>query len=143
MEQLSVYEIWDRFENSSVTELTLETMGMKLQLKKGNESGRPAEDKPMHKVLPKSKAPAEPKQDGIPVRAALVGTFYQASSPEAAPFVIPGQKVKKGDVVGIIEAMKLMNEITAPEDGVVREILVADGEMVEFGQVLLVMDKEA
>lgn len=142
MEQIGVFEIWDRFEASSVTELELETMGFKLRLKKGGEIAKISEEKPAIKVLAKSKAP-EPKEDGILVRAALVGTFYQAPSPEDAPFVTPGQAVKKGDVVGIIEAMKLMNEITAPEDGVVREILVSDGEMVEYGQVLLVMDKEA
>ena len=67
----------------------------------------------------------------------MVGTFYQAPSPEEAPFVTVGQKVKKGDVVGIIEAMKLMNEITAPCDGIIETIDAENGQMVEFHQVLM------
>lgn len=77
---------------------------------------------------------------GIPVKAPLVGTFYCAPSPEEKPFVSVGQTVKKGDVVGIIEAMKLMNEITAPEDGVVKSIFAKNGNMVEYGEVLLVLE---
>ena len=78
--------------------------------------------------------------DGIPVKAPLVGTFYCAPSPEDKPFVSVGQSVKKGDVIGIIEAMKLMNEITAPEDGVVKRIFAENGNMVEYGEVLMVLE---
>ena len=78
--------------------------------------------------------------DGTPVKAPLVGTFYCAPSPEDAPFVAVGQSVKKGDVVAIIEAMKLMNEITAPADGVVKSILAENGNMVEYGEVLMVLE---
>lgn len=78
--------------------------------------------------------------DGTPVKAPLVGTFYCAPSPEEAPFVAVGQSVKKGDVVAIIEAMKLMNEITAPADGVVKSILAENGNMVEYGEVLMVLE---
>ena len=68
---------------------------------------------------------------GTPVKAPLVGTFYCAPSPEEKPFVEVGQSVRQGDVVGIIEAMKLMNEITAPADGVVKSIHAENGNMVQ------------
>lgn len=77
---------------------------------------------------------------GTPVKAPLVGTFYCAPSPEEKPFVEVGQSVRKGDVVGIIEAMKLMNEITAPVDGVIRCIHAENGNMVEYGEVLMVLE---
>lgn len=78
-----------------------------------------------------AKAPA-----GKTIKAPIVGTFYAASSPDAAPFVEVGTRVKKGDVVCVIEAMKLMNEVEAEEDGEIVEILVSNEEMVEFGQPL-------
>lgn len=83
---------------------------------------------------------AEVEAGGTPVKAPLVGTFYGAPSPEDKPFVSVGQSVKKGDVIGIIEAMKLMNEITAPEDGVVKSIFAENGNMVEYGEVLMVLE---
>ena len=70
------------------------------------------------------------------VTSPLVGTFYNASSPDAAPFVQAGDTVKKGQVLGIIEAMKLMNEIESEYDGIVEEILVKNEETVEYGQPL-------
>ena len=70
------------------------------------------------------------------VTAPMVGVFYSASAPGAAPFVKVGDRVKKGDVLCILEAMKLMNEITAEEDGEVVDICAGDGELVEYGQTL-------
>lgn len=78
----------------------------------------------------------EPERKGIPVVSPLVGTFYNAPSPEEEPFVKLGDRVKKGQVLGIIEAMKLMNEIEAEQDGVVEAILVENEQMVEYGQEL-------
>ena len=70
------------------------------------------------------------------IDAPIVGVFYAASAPGKAPYVSEGKKVKKGDVVCIIEAMKCMNEIQAEEDGEIVEVLVKDGELVEYGQPL-------
>lgn len=70
------------------------------------------------------------------IDAPIVGVFYAASAPGKAPFVSAGKKVKKGDVVCIIEAMKCMNEIQAEEDGEIVEVLAKDGELVEYGQPL-------
>ena len=76
---------------------------------------------------------------GNQVKAPLVGTYYSASAPDAEPFVQIGDTVKKGQTLGIIEAMKLMNEIESEYDGVVEDILVENGKMVEYGQVLFVI----
>ncbi len=73
------------------------------------------------------------------VRSPMVGTFYRAPSPEAEPFVKVGQKVKKGDILCIIEAMKLMNEIESEYDGVVEEILVENASPLEYGQPMFVI----
>ncbi len=70
------------------------------------------------------------------VTAPLVGTFHQSPSQDAKPFVEVGQRVSKGDKLCIVEAMKVMNEITAPQDGIVKEVLVKEGQMVEFGTKL-------
>ena len=73
------------------------------------------------------------------ISSPMVGTYYSAPSPSAKPFVTVGQHVNKGDTVGIIEAMKIMNQIEADHSGTVAEILVKDGEAVEFGQALIVI----
>jgi acetyl-CoA carboxylase biotin carboxyl carrier protein len=82
-------------------------------------------------------APAEP--DGHAVKAPMVGTFYRSGSPGAAAFVEVGQTVKQGDTLCIIEAMKLMNEIEADASGVVKAILVENGQPVEYGQPLFII----
>lgn len=74
------------------------------------------------------------------IKAPLVGTFYEANSPDAEPFVKVGDTVKKGQVLGIVEAMKLMNEIESEFDGVVKEILVKNEQVVEYGQPLFVIE---
>ncbi|KYC29049.1 acetyl CoA carboxylase, BCCP subunit [Sterolibacterium denitrificans] len=78
--------------------------------------------------------------DGEVVKSPMVGTFYRASSPDAAPFVEVGQSVKVGDTLCIIEAMKLMNEIEADVAGVVKAVLIENGQPVEFGQAMFVID---
>ncbi len=80
------------------------------------------------------------KTAGFQVTSPMVGTFYQAPSPGAEPFVTVGSKVKQGDTLCIIEAMKLLNEIESEVSGTVKEILVKNAEPVEFGQVLFVIE---
>lgn len=82
-------------------------------------------------------APAAPQ--GHAVKAPMVGTFYRAPNPGASPFVEVGQTVKEGEPLCIIEAMKLLNEIEADKSGVIKEILVENGEPVEYGQPLFVI----
>ena len=86
-------------------------------------------------------APAEPEEDGFEVKAPMVGTFYAASSPGAAPYVQVGDRVQEGDTLCIIEAMKMMNQIEADVSGVIKSIRMQNGEPVEFGQTLIVIDQ--
>ncbi len=79
---------------------------------------------------------AEKMPEGLPVKSPMVGVFYAAPSPDDSPYVAVGDSVKKGDVICIVEAMKLLNEITSEYDGVISEICVKNGEVVEFGQPL-------
>lgn len=89
-----------------------------------------------------AQASAEQKEvkKGKPLTSPMVGTFYSASSPDADPFVKVGQTIKEGDVVCIVEAMKLMNEIESEFSGKIVEICVQDGQPVEFGQVLMYIE---
>lgn len=84
-------------------------------------------------------APAPAVPQGHSVTSPMVGTFYRASNPGAAPFVEVGQTVKEGDPLCIIEAMKLLNEIEADKSGVIKEILVENGGPVEYGQALFII----
>lgn len=137
-----IYQLMNHFEGSSMAELDLEMEGVKVTLKKGGQPVCFTETenviKPV-KVRTEEKSEKQDEIQGIKVEAPLVGTFYTSPSPEESPFVSVGQNVKKGDVVGIIEAMKLMNEITAPCDGVIEAIQVENGQMVEYHQVLMIV----
>ena len=86
-------------------------------------------------------APAEPEETGFQVEAPMVGTFYASSSPGAAPYVQVGDRVNEGDTLCIIEAMKMMNQIEADVSGVIKSIRLQNGEPVEYGQVLFVIDQ--
>jgi acetyl-CoA carboxylase biotin carboxyl carrier protein len=85
-------------------------------------------------------APVEAAPTGHQVKSPMVGTFYRASSPGAKPMAEIGQAVKEGDSICIIEAMKIMNEIEADKSGTVTKVLVEDGQAVEFGQPLFVIE---
>jgi len=92
---------------------------------------------------PIASAPSAAISDELPpgtVMSPMVGTYYGASSPDAKPFVDVGQQVNKGDTLCIIEAMKIMNQIEAEVSGTIRAILVDDGQPVEFGEPLIVID---
>lgn len=94
---------------------------------------------PAPEVAP-APAPTAPQQTGTPLTSPMVGTFYRAPSPGADPFVKVGDTIKKGQVVCIIEAMKLLNEVEADMDGTVKEVCVENGQPVEFGQSLFIIE---
>ena len=97
----------------------------------------PAAPMPIAPTAPAAPAPAEKTDDGLhEVLSPMVGTFYRAASPEADPFVSEGDGIESGQTVCIIEAMKIMNEIPADVQGEVVEILVGDGQPVEYNQAL-------
>jgi acetyl-CoA carboxylase biotin carboxyl carrier protein len=84
--------------------------------------------------------PAAPVETGHIVKSPMVGTFYRASSPNAKPFAEVGQQIKEGEAICIIEAMKIMNEIEADKGGTITKILCENGQAVEFGQPLFVIE---
>ncbi|MDE7302810.1 MAG: acetyl-CoA carboxylase biotin carboxyl carrier protein [Oscillospiraceae bacterium] len=101
----------------------------------GIPAGMPAAA-PVMQQTAQAEAPAV---SGNVVKSPIVGTFYAASAPDKPPFVTVGQQVKKGDVIMIIESMKLMNEVQSEFDGTVAEILVKNGEAVEFDQPIMII----
>lgn len=145
-------------EDKDLTELELTIDNVELRLNRGevrqpyNAGGFAPVMPPVPVVPPAPPAPQaaaaentreesvpekkEDIQDGNIVKAPIVGTFYQSSSPDKPPYVKVGDKVAKGDVICIIEAMKFMNEIQSEYDGTVAEILVDNEEFVEYGQEL-------
>lgn len=146
-----IKEIITALDNSSVTEVELTCgNGEKIKLKKRSEvklvAAEPIEVPAAPMVIPAAPAaptaPAAPAAEAAPVaegkeiKSPMVGVFYAAASPDSAPYVQVGQAVKKGDTLCVIEAMKLMNEINAEESGVITEICVKNGDLVQFGQPL-------
>jgi len=84
-------------------------------------------------------ATISPTVDGDTINSPMVGSFYRAASPDSSPFVDVGATIKKGDVICIIEAMKLLNEIESEHDGIIKKILVENGQPVEFGEPLFII----
>ena len=129
------------FEKSNLRTLEIETDGVKIKLSK-NEHGdivMPTHTKQENQDM---RLFEKEKINGDTINAPLVGTFYRAATPEGKPFVSEGQNVKKGDIVCIIEAMKIMNEITAQVDGKIGEILVKDKDVVSYDQPLMTVVKD-
>ena len=144
-------ELMDALKNRGLGEVELEMDDIKIKIK----SAPPAPVVPVA-AAPVAAAPAaasdaageaapaaeatEELPAGTPVKSPLVGTFYSSPAPDAPPFVLVGQKVKEGDTLFIIEAMKTMNEIKAPCDGTVVRILAQPGDMVEYNQTVVIIE---
>jgi acetyl-CoA carboxylase biotin carboxyl carrier protein len=139
----------DLVQESGIAELEITEGEEKVKIVKGGVVVTAAAPPAAHAApapAPAQSAPAaapaaepEPGQEGHVVKAPMVGTFYRSASPDAKPFVEVGQAVKEGDTICIIEAMKLMNEIEADASGVVKAILVENGQPVEYGQALFIL----
>ncbi len=140
------------FERSSLTELTLERGGARLVLKRETPAPVvPAEAAPKAAGTTEAGAGAQEQEqeeeqtkeealEGYVVRSPIVGTFYRRPSPDEDPYVEVGDEVRAGDVVCIVEAMKVMNEVRTERAGVVKAILVEDAAPVEYGQPLIVIE---
>ena len=138
-----IKKLIDDMGNSKIDELKIEFPdGIKISMKKDKAPMTPVipTETVQYISIPKSKEEKnknEEKQEEYKiVKSPMVGTFYSKSSPNAKPYTEIGQKVKKGDVLCIVEAMKLMNEIESEYDGEIVEICVKDGEMVDYGKPL-------
>ena len=146
MDFKEICALMERFEASSIQHFELEQKDFRLALDKALPAVPAVIPAPVPgAVTPAAPAPAAPapaapapapEAEGSFIKAPLVGTFYAASSPDAAPFAPVGTAVKKGQTVCILEAMKMMSEVPAPADGIIAEVLVSDGELVGFDQPL-------
>lgn len=141
MEYEKLKQLIDDIGNSKLTSLEIEFPdGTKINAKKENKNvvtaQVPKEVISDKTVEVKNENNTDKQENGNVVKSPMVGTFYIKPSPDASPYVEVGKKVKKGDVLCIIEAMKLMNEIESEYDGEIVEIYVKDGEAVEYGKPL-------
>lgn len=155
MELEKIIELIHTVSESELTQFTMEEGNLKISMKTDKSTrvaAVPADRVPLTQPtmqIPESTVPvsAQTAQEtekkeiitGNIVKSPLVGTFYNAPSPDAETFVKVGDTVKKGQVLGIVEAMKLMNEIESEFDGTVDKILVSNEEIVEYGQPLFVI----
>ena len=155
MELEKIIELIHTVSESNLTQFTMEEGNLKLSMKTDKQTkvvaapqaGAAVPAAVAAEIVQPAAAPAqdnaqqekEETLDGNVVKSPLVGTFYNAPSPDAEPYVKVGDTVKKGQVLAIVEAMKLMNEIESEFDGTVEKILVSNEEVVEFGQPLFVI----
>ena len=137
-----IKELSDYLDEFNLTELEYTEKDTKIKVSKNNISIN-------NQTLPKnnnnslsaqSAKKIDNKKSGIEITSPIIGTAYHAPEPGAKKFVEVGKKIKKGDTIMIVEAMKTMNHVPSSSDGVVKEILVSDGQPVEFGQVLIVLE---
>ena len=145
-------ELMDALASKKLGEVAIELEGVKIKIKAAAPApviaaAPSAAAAPAASAAPAAAAAAEtdtaPAADlpaGTQVKSPLVGTFYSAPSPDEPPFVLVGQEVKEGDTLCIIEAMKVMNEIKAPCSGKVVRIMVQPGDMVEYNQLLCIIE---
>jgi len=134
MDFKQIQSIIKDFENSNITHLEIEFDNFKIKLEKDNVP-KAVYVKEESEVKPNEVK--EKETTGFQVKSPLVGTFYAASNPQEEPFVKVGQHVNKGDTLCIIQAMKIMNEITSPVSGVIEAIHVNNGEAVGFDEVIM------
>ena len=137
----SIKAVLELIDGTDVTELEYEHEGLRIAIRRG----RPAPAAPTYAAGPAYAPPAAAPvvgPRGSTVTSPFVGTIYRAGAPDAAPFTEIGQHVTKGQTLCIVEAMKLMNEIECEVSGTVRQILVTNGQPVEYGQILFLIDPD-
>lgn len=131
------------FEKANISSLEVEDDGLKIKLTKELDVVHVEKEIVSSPKVPVNIEESEQsnalKTGEQYIKSPLVGTYHQAAYSDAEPFVEEGKKVKKGDKLCIIEAMKVMNEIVAPNEGVIKKILVKEGDMIEYDQALFVL----
>ena len=136
-----IKELSDYLEEFNLTELEYTEKDTKIKVSKNNISiNNQNIPSPKTDVNSSNINSSEKIKKGIEIKSPIIGTAYHAPEPGAKKFVEVGKKIKKGDTVMIVEAMKTMNHVPSTADGVVKEICVEDGQPVEFGQNLLILD---
>ncbi len=130
MEQKELINLIEKFDNSTLSKLNYEEKGVKLSLEKNSVNDCCGIDNTV-KV-----SNTTISENTTRIKSPLVGVFYSVPSPDSEPFVKEGQEIKKGDVVGLVEAMKMINEIKSTVDGKINKINVSNGQVVSFDEVL-------
>ncbi|RAP27168.1 acetyl-CoA carboxylase biotin carboxyl carrier protein [Candidatus Marinamargulisbacteria bacterium SCGC AG-333-B06] len=153
MEYKELKKLVELVENAAITHLSIDENGTKIEIKKEIKEtnsvvlpqaavATPIAQPPIAAPVEQQEAAAKPKDKNlIEIKAQMVGTFYHSANPDSPAFVKVGDRIKKGDVICIIEAMKLFNEIESEEDGVIEEICVSNEAAVEYGQTLFLIKK--
>jgi acetyl-CoA carboxylase biotin carboxyl carrier protein len=150
MDLKQLQKVIEIFESSSLSELEIEEAGTRFRLAKQSKEGslknvvksEVASQSEEVQVTKPGKKPLKEKKTPISVHSPLVGTFYRAPSPEEKPYVEVGDNVVVGQTLCIIEAMKVMNEITSEAEGKIKEVLVKNGHPVEYDQELFLIEEE-
>lgn len=136
MTNQEIYDLIARFDHSSLQTLRLSKQDFSIELSRGSaQSPAPAAPAAAQSPVPAPAAPAQEEYDAV--TSPLVGAFYLAPAPDQPPYVQVGDRVKKGQTLCLIEAMKMMSEIPAPCDCIIQAVLKEDGELVAFGDALV------
>jgi acetyl-CoA carboxylase biotin carboxyl carrier protein len=147
MDIRKVKKLMELLEESGMSEIEIKEGEESVKISRYGNSPAPShsfvQQQAPASLPPMAAAPViadQPSTIGQSLTSPMVGTYYSAPSPTSKPFVTIGQHVKQGDTIGIVEAMKIMNQIEAEQSGTVLQILVKDGEAVEFGQPLIIVE---
>ena len=136
-----IKELSEYLDEFNLTELEYTEKDTKIKVSKNNISINNQTNQTLSKEISSNKnLESQNNISGIEVTSPIIGTAYHAPEPGAKKFVEVGKKIKKGDTVMIVEAMKTMNHVPSSSDGIVKKILVADGQPVEFGQTLIILE---
>ena len=136
-----IKELSDYLDEFNLTELEYTEKDTKIKVSKNNISINNQTNQTLSKEISSNQdLESQNNISGIEVTSPIIGTAYHAPEPGAKKFVEVGKKIKKGDTIMIVEAMKTMNHVPSTSAGVVKEILVNDGQPVEFGQVLIILE---
>jgi acetyl-CoA carboxylase biotin carboxyl carrier protein len=132
-----IKELVDNLDEFNLTELEYQNGDTKIKVSKGAKISNLS--KTSEAIVSNNKAVLSDAEDGIRVKSPIIGTAYLAAEPGAKQFIKIGDKIKKGQTIMIVEAMKTMNHVPATSEGTVKKILVKDGQPVEFGQTLIIL----
>ena len=136
-----IKELSDYLDEFNLSELEYTEKDTKIKVSKNNISINNQTNQNLSKEISSNKnLESQNSISGIEITSPIIGTAYHAPEPGAKKFVEVGKKIKKGDTIMIVEAMKTMNHVPSSSDGIVKKILVADGQPVEFGQTLIILE---
>jgi acetyl-CoA carboxylase biotin carboxyl carrier protein len=135
-----IKELSDYLDEFNLTELEYTEKDTKIKVSKNNISINNQSIPSNNNPISKKDNQNQNLKSGIEVKSPIIGTAYHAPEPGAKKFVEVGKKIKKGETVMIVEAMKTMNHVPSTSDGIVKEICVADGQPVEFGQTIIILE---